>query len=118
MCRPCPPWYLRALTGRSETIRLAQPSGGRDESSVRSGPGHKDGASRGAHWVRLARRHLVEGSGLHVIDEAADLIAMGDERAGLDAGDRLAHVRVFILERLESKVWPDAGVGFDLGFDL
>jgi len=39
-------------------------------------------------------------AGLHVVDEAADVVLAGDERAGLDAGDRLADVVGQVAEGL------------------
>src|SRR5450631_3494768 len=60
-------------------------------------------------------RDLVQASGPDVVHEAPNVVAVRDERARLDPGDRLAHILVDVRERLEREGWTDPGVGLDLG---
>src|SRR6188472_291604 len=63
---------------------------------------------------RYALRDLAQLARLHLVDEAPHPVLAGQERAVLDARDRLADVVVEVVERLEREVWPDAGVVGDL----
>src|SRR3977135_3672013 len=63
-------------------------------------------------------RHLVETSTLNVVNEAADLVPLGNERTGLDACLRLPHVRLQVSERLQRKGRPYACVAGNLLFDV
>src|SRR3989441_549604 len=82
-----------------------------------------DGRRRTAGDLALAgggRLHgdFVQTPGRDVIDESAHFVLAGDEGAGLDPGDGLAHVLLQVRERLEPERRPDAGVLLDLGADL
>ena len=61
-------------------------------------PGSTCGATAGSRPCGSA--DLAELAGLDLVDEAADGVLLRDERARLDAGDRLAHVLVEVGERL------------------
>src|ERR1700704_1749542 len=62
--------------------------------------------------------HLAQPAGLHVVDEAADRVLVGDERAGLDAGDRLAHVLVDVVEGLGRPLGLDPRLLLELGLEV
>src|ERR1019366_9968395 len=59
-------------------------------------------------------RDLVQASGPDVVHEAPNVVAVRDERARLDPGERLAHILVDARERLEREGGTDPGVGLDL----
>ena len=61
---------------------------------------------------------LVQLARVHVVDEAPDGVGVGDEGAGLDAGDRLADVLVLVGERLQGERRADARVLLDLALHL
>src|SRR5918996_5674470 len=61
---------------------------------------------------------LAKPARLDLVDEAADRVLSRDERARLDAGDRLAHVLVEVVERLGGPLWLDAGLSLDLTLEL
>src|SRR5215471_2504464 len=73
---------------------------------------------RSRYQLRSLFLDLAEAAGLDLVDEASDGVLVRDERAGLDPGDGLAHVRVQVAEGLERERGPDAGVGLDLGLDV
>src|SRR5918999_249799 len=58
--------------------------------------------------------HLAQAARLHVVHEAAHAVGARDERARLDAGDRLAHVLVEVAERLGRPLWLDPCLLLDL----
>ena len=57
--------------------------------------------------------HLVQLACGDVEDEAPDRVFVRDERAGLDAGDRLSHVLIQVGERLGGPFRLDAGLVLD-----
>src|SRR5207302_1711710 len=63
-----------------------------------------------AHVLARRLRHLAEAAVVDVVDEAPDLVLPRDERARLDARDRLADVLVEVVERLGGPFRLDAGV--------
>src|SRR5687768_11134220 len=87
-----------------------------------SPPSSKDAACRRAlsrrRSVALSSAHLAQLAGLDLIDEASHGILIGDEGAGLDAGDRLTDVLVEVLERLGRPLGLDAGVVLDRALEL
>src|SRR5215208_1984593 len=61
---------------------------------------------------------LAKPSGLDLVDEAAHALLVRDERARLDASDRLAHVLLQVREGLHGEVRLHANLFVDLGFEL
>src|SRR3954454_23907958 len=58
--------------------------------------------------------HFAQAARLDLVDEAAEVLLAGDERARLDAGERLADVLVQVAERLGGPRRLDARVLLDL----
>src|SRR6202012_1213629 len=71
----------------------------------------------GTYKGRL-RLYLVELPGRHVEDEAARRDVLGDERAVLDAPQRLPHVGFEVGERLGRPGRFDAGLFLDRAFEV
>src|ERR671914_775258 len=94
-----------------------------------SGPGLRTPRARSARTRSDSRRQaqalapvcsgdLAQPARFHLVDEAADRVLPRDERAGLDAGDRLAHVLVDVGERLGRPLRLDAGLVLDLTLEF
>src|SRR5215216_5599818 len=61
---------------------------------------------------------LTQPSGLYLVDETAYALLVRDERARLDASDRLAHVLLKVGEGLHGEVGLHAHLFVDLSFEL
>src|SRR5581483_4880553 len=102
-------------TSRSPTDRLR----GRSATLTSRLSGATDGGPRRRVGVAVpGSGHLAKPAGLHLVDEAADVLLAGDERACLDPCDRLAHVRFEIVECLGRPLRLDAGVLLHLATEL
>src|SRR5829696_6371290 len=55
-------------------------------------------------WSMLLGAYFAQAAGFDLVDEAADVVLIGDERAAQDAGDGLAYVFIEVRERLEGEV--------------
>ena len=75
------------------------------------------GTGQRRRWSR-PRADLVELAGGDVEDEPAQRFVFGDERAGLDAAQRLTHVLFQIGERLGGPLRLDAGLVLDGALEL
>src|SRR5215211_6092017 len=61
---------------------------------------------------------LAQPSGLNLVDESAHALLVRDERARLDASDRLAHVLLQVGEGLHGEVGLHTHLLVDLSFEL
>src|SRR4051794_28247122 len=62
--------------------------------------------------------HFAQTPRLDLVDEPANAVGLGDERAGLDPRDRLAHIGVEVAERLGGPLGLDAGLLLDRRLEL
>ena len=69
-------------------------------------------------WQDSASGNLVKLTCGAVVDEAANLVFVGDERVGLDAGYGLANILLQVSEGFQGKGRAQAGIGFDSVFDI
>src|SRR3954465_6060333 len=64
--------------------------------------------------TRPRLRHLAQLAGLHLVDEPPHRVLVGDERAVLDALDRVADVAVEVRERVRAPLRRLAGLVLQL----
>src|SRR5215213_10812441 len=62
---------------------------------------------------RLGLLHLAQPAGLDLVDEAANAVLVSDERARVDARERVAQPVVEVVEALGAPLGPDAGLLLD-----
>src|SRR5690606_32723877 len=71
-------------------------------------------AARDPRSRRYLQRHFGDRGGVHVVDESADVVGVGDERALPDAPQRLLHAVLDFPERLDRPRRSQPGGFLDL----
>src|ERR1039457_2414056 len=105
---------LVAQAGRSPCPNAAPGKGCQREASLADS---SLGDTQGRTAQFAVGLDFVEPAGGHVVHESTNAVAVRDERARLDASDRLADVVGGVWERLERERRPDPRVLLDLRLD-